>query len=151
MWSQTVTDQDPVEMLKTPPRDAAGRLTGSFSISRDITAADQVTEVETRCSYALQGSGLGVWDWNLESNKVYWSPVWLGMLGYQEGEISPSIAVWRRLLHPQDYDRVVAYGANFLNNPSGRYEIEFRLRHKEGRPHSDPASPTSHPGGWTGR
>jgi diguanylate cyclase (GGDEF)-like protein/PAS domain S-box-containing protein len=121
-----VTDQDPVEILKTLPRDAAGTVTGSQN------RADPLTEVETRCSYALQGSGLGVWDWNLESNKVYWSPVWLGMLGYQEGEISPSFAVWRRLLHPQDYDRVVAYGANFLNNPSGRYEIEFRLRHKEG-------------------
>ncbi len=124
------------EVFKTSLQDATGRDTGSFSIFHDITVAKnqahQLADAESRWSYALQGSGLGVWDWNLEDNKVFWSPEWLGILGYHEGEITPRLEVWNALLHPDDRDRVLAYGTNFLKDPSGRYELEFRLRHKQG-------------------
>ena len=125
-------------LLETPPRAAAtGGVNASFGIFQHLPGAakppaNTLAEAEARWSYALQGSGLGVWDWLPESDQVYWSSEWLGLLGYQEGEITPSFPVWRDLLHPQDRDRVLAYGSHFLQDPSGRYEIEFRLRHKDG-------------------
>ncbi len=124
------------DVYTTPVRDGSGKVTGMFGSLQDVTLAknqaDQIVEAASRSSYALQGSGLGVWEWNLGDNKVYWSPEWLGMLGYQEGEITPTPQAWNALLHPDDRDRVLSYGTRFMEDPSGSYEIEFRLRHKQG-------------------
>ena len=122
--------------LVTPLVDASGRIIGLFGVGHDITALKTLTnrlaEAEERWSFALQGAGLGVWDWNFASDEVYWSADWLRMLGYQAEEILPSAATWTALLHPEDRARVAAYGADYRANPVGCYEIEFRLRHKQG-------------------
>ena len=107
-----------------------------LGITMDVTATHQLSHrlaaAEERWNFALQGAGLGVWDWNIDTGEVFWSRDWLGMLGYQEGELRPTQEVWQDLLHPDDRERIFAYGANFLTDPSGRYELEFRLRHKQG-------------------
>jgi PAS domain S-box-containing protein len=72
-----------------------------------------------------------VWDWNLETNAVVYSPRWKQMLGYAEDEIEPHVSAWERLVHPDDVAR-----ADEANEKVGRgertYEAEFRLRHKDG-------------------
>jgi PAS domain S-box-containing protein len=58
----------------------------------DIThrkAAEQaLREAEMRWKFALEGSGLGVWDWNIESGETYFSPLWLEMIGYAADELT---------------------------------------------------------------
>ena len=124
------------ETLKTPLRDSAGVVTGFFGVARDITTtrqlAHRLAEEEERWSFALQGAGLGVWDWHIDTGEVFWSRDWLGMLGYGEGELTPSPEVWNDLLHPEDRERVSTYAAAFFADPGGRYELEFRLRHRQG-------------------
>src|SRR5436190_2523195 len=89
-------------------------------------------ESEERLMLAFAGAQEGVWDWNLETGAVLYSPRWKQMLGYADDEIPPTIEAWERLLHPDDWTR-----ANALNEAVqvGRptYEGEFRLRHKDGR------------------
>lgn len=122
--------------LKTPRVDAAGRITGLLGIGQEITAFQTLTrrleEADARWSCALQGAGLGIWNWNLESDEVYWSDDWLNMLGYRRDEMTPTAATWAALLHPEDQARVLAYGTDYRTNPIGSYELEFRLRHKQG-------------------
>ncbi len=122
--------------LKAPRVDAAGRITGLLGVGQDITAlrtlSHRLGEAEARWSCALQGAGLGIWNWNLESDEVYWSDDWLSMLGYQRDEMTPTVATWSTLLHPEDRARVLAYGTDYRANPIGSYELEFRLRHKQG-------------------
>jgi diguanylate cyclase (GGDEF)-like protein/PAS domain S-box-containing protein len=112
------------------PRRYLGIL---MDVSAGHELADRLAAAEERWSFALQGAGLGVWDWNLDTGEVFWSRDWLGMLGYAEGELAPTLEVWNGLLHPEDRARVEAYGAAFLADPTGRFELEFRLRHREGR------------------
>lgn len=123
-------------IIKTPLVDEQGRITGILGIGQDITRIRALThlleEADARLSCALQGAGLGVWNWNLETDEIYWSEDWLKMLGYQVGELTPTEATWMALLHPEDRARVLAYGSDYRANPLGSYELEFRLRHKQG-------------------
>jgi PAS domain S-box-containing protein len=88
-------------------------------------------ESEERLMLAFAGAQEGVWDWNLETGAVVYSPRWKQMLGYEDDEIPPTVAAWERLLHPDDRFRAEALNdAVRRGRPS--YEGEFRLRHKGG-------------------
>ncbi|MCK4747032.1 MAG: PAS domain S-box protein, partial [Bacteroidales bacterium] len=57
-----------------------------IGVARDITdtreSEDALKQSEERLNLALQATELGLWDWNLVTNEVYLSPIWLSMLGY---------------------------------------------------------------------
>src|SRR6185295_17791203 len=104
-------------------------------IVRDISERKRAEAIlrqnEERLTLAFAGAQEGVWDWNIETGAVVYSPRWKDMLGYSEGEIEPHVSAWEHLLHPDDKPR-----ANELNDSLARggqtYEGEFRLRHKDG-------------------
>ena len=72
-----------------------------------------------------------MWDWNLQTDAVFYSPRWKQMLGYTEREIEPHVRAWQRLLHPDDKARALELAAAAARGERD-YEIEFRLRHKDG-------------------
>jgi diguanylate cyclase (GGDEF)-like protein/PAS domain S-box-containing protein len=87
---------------------------------------------EKRLSYALQGANDGLWDWNLETNEVYYSPRWLDMLGYAPGELPETLDTWSTLVHPDDKGPTLAAVTAYLNGDADQYQVEFRMRHKDG-------------------
>ena len=110
--------------------------TGSIQvIVRDITDRRQrdarLRESEERLMLAFAGAQEGVWDWDVETGAVVYSPRWKQMLGYAEDEIEPSIRAWEQLLHPDDWPRAEALN-DAVKRGQPTYEEEFRLRHKEG-------------------
>lgn len=88
---------------------------------------------QERLSHALQGANDGLWDWNLETGEVYYSPRWKDMLGYAESELDGELEIWARLVHPLDKNEALTRVADYLAGKIPRYEIEFRMRHKDGR------------------
>jgi PAS domain S-box-containing protein len=88
-------------------------------------------ENEERLRLAFAGAQEGVWDWNLETGAVVYSPRWKQMLGYSDDEIEPDVRAWQRLLHPDD--RALADELNeSVQRGERSYVGEFRLRHKDG-------------------
>src|SRR5262249_9431136 len=77
------------------------------------------------------GAQEGVWDWNLETGAVVYSPRWKEMLGYAGHEIEPHVSAWERLVHPDDRQRADRANEGVASGQS-TYEAEFRLRHKDG-------------------
>ncbi len=50
----------------------------------------------------MRASNTGLWDWNLKTNDVYYSPEWKSQLGYEESEVGNGLAEWESRLHPAD-------------------------------------------------
>jgi PAS domain S-box-containing protein len=92
----------------------------------------QVLESEQRFNLAIQGATDGLWDWNLRSNWAYFSPRWKSMLGYEDHELANLFEEWRSRIHPEDLERVMAALNDHLDGKTPVYEIEFRMRHKDG-------------------
>ena len=119
--------------VRLQPGGPAVRIVGThLDITERIRTETALRESEERLTLAFAGAQEGVWDWNLETNAVTYSPRWKEMLGYAEDEIEPHISAWERLVHPDD--RAIADRANESVSRGDRtYEAEFRLRHKDGR------------------
>jgi PAS domain S-box-containing protein len=104
-------------------------------ILRDITERRRteaaLRESEERLTLAFAGAQEGVWDWNLETNEVVYSPRWKQMLGYADHEIEPHVSAWERVLHPDDKALAVELTER-ARSGERPYVGEFRLRHKDG-------------------
>ena len=102
---------------------------------RDITERKtreaRLRESEERLTLAFAGAQEGVWDWNLETNSVVYSPRWKHMLGYADEEIVGDVRAWEQLLHPDDRVKAQALFDD-VQRGAQTYQAEFRLRHKEG-------------------
>jgi PAS domain S-box-containing protein len=116
-------------------RDPNGPVVRIVGIHLDITDRKRteaaLRESEERLRLAFAGAQEGVWDWNLETGAVVYSPRWKQMLGYSDEEIEPHVDAWKRLLHPDDKPRADQLNQSVLRG-SDTYEGEFRLRHKDG-------------------
>jgi PAS domain S-box-containing protein len=93
---------------------------------------DELHDSEKRFELAVRGTDAGVWDWDLLAGRVYFSPRWKSMLGYAAGEIGDRFEEWERLVHREDRDRALATLRDYLEGRSSVYELEHRLRHKDG-------------------
>ena len=67
-----------------------------------IQEKQKASENTERLSLAMKGANDGLWDWDIANNKMYYSPRWKSMLGYQEDELENHFSTWERLVHPDD-------------------------------------------------
>lgn len=85
---------------------------------------------------AVRASNTGLWDWDIQTGKTNFSPVWKAQLGYQEDELVNHFETWVSLLHPDDRESALKRVDDFVSsNTTKYYESEFRLRHKDGSYH----------------
>lgn len=87
---------------------------------------------EERYQLALSGTAAGIWDWDLNTNHVFFSQRWRSMLGYEDQEINNEFHEWESRLHPDDRARALDTVREYLMGGLPDYELEHRLRHKDG-------------------
>ncbi len=90
------------------------------------------TRAREQFELAIRGTDAGIWDWNLVTNEVYQSPRWKSMLGFEDHELGSSFEAWESRLHPDDHSRALATFRDYLAGKLERYEMEHRLRHRDG-------------------
>ncbi len=95
-------------------------------------AVADLHESEERYAVAVRGANDGLWDWNIATNEVYWSPRWKALLGYDEQEIGTHPDEWLQRLHHEDAPRVKETLAAYLASGDGHYESEHRVLHRNG-------------------
>ncbi|MBS0586500.1 MAG: EAL domain-containing protein [Proteobacteria bacterium] len=87
---------------------------------------------EERFSLAMRGANDGLWDWNLETDEVYYSPRWKSMLGYEESELENNLNTWASLVHPDDKIVALEKVQDYFDGRKDSFEVEMRMRHKDG-------------------
>jgi PAS domain S-box-containing protein len=87
---------------------------------------------EERYALAVAGANDGIWDRDLESGEVYFSPRWKSMLGYADHEISNDVEEWKSRIHRDDYEWVMTALTEYLEGNQPSYEVECRLKAKDG-------------------
>ena len=119
--------------VRAQPGGPVVRIVGThLDITERKRTEAALRESEERLTLAFEGAQEGVWDWNLETNDVTYSPRWTQMLGYRVDEIEPHISAWERLVHPEDRARADRANDSVSRGEAATYEAEFRLRHKDG-------------------
>ncbi|MCX6150720.1 MAG: PAS domain S-box protein [Ignavibacteriales bacterium] len=112
------------------------RLIRVWGTQRDNTeqrkAEEALRESEQRWQFALEGSGDGVWDWDIEKNKFYYSRRWKEMHGYNPEDIVDDLNDWKERTHPEDIDYVQSEVYRLFNGESQVYESEHRVKCKNG-------------------
>ena len=104
----------------------------AHDVTERVHAQKELRESQRRLELIARASNTGLWDWDLRANLVYYSPEWKSLIGYAEHEVSNRFEEWETRIHPEDLPGAIGRVRDYLANPQGEFENEFRLRHKDG-------------------
>lgn len=111
-----------------------GQLVMGFNhLIEELADREQrLKESEFRWMFAIEGSGNGLWDWNMQNDTVYFSRQWKAMLGFAEHEIGDSLEEWKRRVHPDDLETTLTAIKKHIEGETDVYESEHRVICKSG-------------------
>ena len=89
-------------------------------------------ESEERYALAVGGANDGLWDWDMRSNHIYYSPRWKAMLGYENGELSDSMTEWFQRVYSDDLGQLKMNISAHVKGLANHFECEYRMHHKDG-------------------
>ncbi|WP_320176363.1 ABC transporter substrate binding protein [Maridesulfovibrio sp.] len=110
-----------------------------FSIALSVAymklrnAQEEVRLSRERFALAMAANKDGVWDWNIITDDVYYSPGYKAMLGYGENEFPSHVASWVDLIHKDDRAHAFEINSKCINNEIENFEVEFRMQDKDGK------------------
>ena len=109
-----------------------------FGTSTEIDALKcaekRMRESEARLRLALDAAQMGIWDWEVQTGRLLWSPGNLRLFGYEEGEFNNNYEGFRRRVHPDDIDEIERQVAANLDN-GHTFRREFRVVWPDGGIH----------------
>ncbi|MBD3314856.1 MAG: PAS domain-containing protein, partial [Chitinivibrionales bacterium] len=127
------------EFLTTPLDDAEvgvriAMLLRARRLSRELRRCNDAAreEEQPRLPPAVEARNVGLWEWDIQSNEVFFSRRWKRQIGYEEHEIPNRLEEWKSRIHPDDLQRVLPMNMAFIENLTPDYAIEYRFRHKDG-------------------
>lgn len=109
---------------------------GMVSLAQDISVQKDVEKrlriAQERYELAVRGANDGLWDWDLTTNEVYFSPRWKEMLGFAPEELANVPETWIERLHPDDRERLKREWEDHFANRLTVFESEHRMMHNDG-------------------
>lgn len=88
-------------------------------------------EREEQYNLVAQASNDGIWDWNLQTHQVYYSPRWAAIIGQEEGTLQPVIQEWFDRIHPEDKKRFRTDLRRHLCKETTAFECQYRMVHRD--------------------
>lgn len=117
--------------------DTLGTIFLSYAkkINSSIDACNILFEykyVKDRLELAIQGANDGLWDWDIITNKVFFSARWKNMLGYEDDELQNTFEEWTSRVHPDDLKKALENIDSYILGKIDKFENIHRLKHKDG-------------------
>ena len=113
-----------------------GRITGGYGIYTDITREKMAQEAlrisEERWQFALEGSGNGVWDWDMVTDEVFFSAQYQAILGYKKGELPGHFSNFQGLVHPDDWPALNEAHDRHILGELNIVAAEYRMKCRNG-------------------
>ncbi|TWT79309.1 Phytochrome-like protein cph1 [Planctomycetes bacterium CA13] len=100
-------------------------------MNQPLSTQQVLHQLQSRLDLALSGGNVGLWDWDLETDLVFFSDQWHRQIGEPPGSLSDYQA-WESRVHADDLADAVARVRNLLGSSQNEYESTFRLRHRSG-------------------
>jgi PAS domain S-box-containing protein len=117
-------------------RDQQGLTREYLCVGDEITerkhAEEALATSEARYALAASASNDGIWDWDLRTNTVYYSPRYLEILGLAPDAVSPSANEWTTRIHPDDAENVIRENNRCARGETNSFVVEYRMRHEDG-------------------
>lgn len=109
-------------------------LLESFMDITDRKKAEQQLALEReRLANIIEGTGVGTWEWNVQTGELALNDRWAQIVGYALDELAPvSVRTWEALVHPEDLQRSSQMLERHFTGEFEGYECECRMRHKQG-------------------
>lgn len=119
--------------------DNDGKVVSVFGIFQDITGdvekeqkrQQELFQAKERYDLSVAGASVGLWDWDITRDTLYWSPRFLEIIGISDARYEATFSEFQRRLHPEDEPRVVAAVTTHLEKKQAYY-IDYRLLHEKG-------------------
>ncbi len=111
----------------------AVQVTGVIlNITERMKLLQSLSHSEARWQFALENAEDGLWDWNPQTDEVFFSSRWKSMLGYEDHEIRPLGEEWSCRVHPDDLPQCYADLEKHFKGEAPIYHNEHRIRCKDG-------------------
>ncbi|QRO01539.1 PAS domain-containing protein [Archangium violaceum] len=125
------------DTLKRPLLAPSGELFVlgiTVEITERVRVEQQLHDAKQRLELAVGAGSLGLWDWTVGEDHVYYSPTWKAQLGYEEHELPDTFATWKDNIHPEDVENALQTFQQHVTDASrgDRFMSEFRMRTKDG-------------------
>jgi len=110
------------------------RFTGThIDITERKILEEEIEISRTRLKQATESANIGLWEWNPQTGDVKIDVIWARLVGYSLEELEPvDIKTWNKLVHPGDLKRFEKTVDDYFSGKTSIYEIEVRMRHKDG-------------------
>lgn len=107
-----------------------------YAVVRDVSLEKSLeTELVKTNKYldlALEGAGLGIWDWDLRDNSVRFDRRWAEMIGLDFHSIEMQLSTWESRVHPEDLAACYRDIKAYMEGRTDLYENTHRMRHSDG-------------------
>ena len=125
-----------VTMVTAPILNSEGEYDGAIAGVIDITHRMEtertLKESEKRFDLAMRFTNDGLYDWDLITDDIYFSPGWKKMLGYEPDELEDTFSRWEQLTHPAGVEAAWKMLEEVISGDRDRFELEFQMKHKNG-------------------
>ncbi|WP_187805438.1 diguanylate cyclase domain-containing protein [Aquipseudomonas alcaligenes] len=132
--SQCIALADPpgtsLKVSRLPAADGHGSLLLLQRLSEPARSGDDAERFQ-RSQYFAR---IGTWDWDIDTNRLYWSEAIYAMFGHQPGTITPSYELFCHSVHPDDRQRVRAGELRCIETGENHDE-EYRVIWPDGSVH----------------
>ncbi len=119
-----------LRMMSIPVEDCF--ISTGLDVTTERLRQQALEHALQRVTQATQAGGVGLWDWDLDTDQVHYSDEWKRQLGHAPDEVADTFEEWRRRAHPDDLAPTLAAVSASLEDPERPYDVVCRMLHKDG-------------------